>query len=569
MQKTTRYLEGRQLICAVVALNAANGISFIDLLGITAILPLVGISFNAEETIAWAATSQLIGATIGQCLLGYLSDLYSRRRMLQAATLLLAISAIACALSSYARSGPLLYTIRALAGVATGSVSNLVNIAQNDFLPVHRRGKYQGIQGVSVGLGSIVGVLAGAGFTANMGRWEALYYMEFGLALAAFALICLYVPANVQPPKGSDIRSTLREFDTYGILTGIGFIVPLLILMCQGSGFGADSPVTIALIVLMIICGMVFMYLGFQTRPVRPVIPFVLFRNRTITAIFVQNVLFGAVYYAFTYFVPLYLQTVREFSPLTASALFVPYFVTHGIWSTISGLIVSHLQNRGRKSYSYVLTFGFSVWTLAMGLLAWYSYSRTPSLGHFVGLEILVGLGTGSTFQNSIMAIRAQVTAEHNAVAVSARNVLRFFGGALGIAVSSVVLEERLKWTMPWRLEWISDTAFSRPPTGSLDAADRELAEVAYARAIAWVWYVAAGMVGLCMLLCFLVRDTRVVKTETKQTSRENLEAHTLELSRVPISSGKSDTLPEGTLCSGAISIKDTDVEGQSIKDEV
>lgn len=176
MQDTTKYLEGSKLIGAVIALNAANGISFIDLLGITAILPSIGVDFNATETIAWAATSQLIGATVGQCLLGYLSDLYSRRRMLQAATLLLAISALACALSNYAGSGALLYTIRAFSGVATGSVSNLVNIAQNDFLPVHRRGKYQGIQGMSVGLGSIVGVLAGAAFS-NMGRWEILYYM--------------------------------------------------------------------------------------------------------------------------------------------------------------------------------------------------------------------------------------------------------------------------------------------------------------------------------------------------------------------------------------------------------
>lgn len=558
LQDTTKYLEGKKLIGAVIALNAANGISFVDLLGITAILPRVGESFNAQGTIAWAATSQLIGATIGQCLLGYLSDLFSRRWMLQAATLLLAISALACALSSYAYSGPLFYTIRGFSGIATGSVSNLVNIAQNDFLPVHRRGKYQGIQGVSVGLGSIVGVLAGAGFTANVGRWEALYYMEFGLALGAFALICIYVPANINPPEWSAIRTTLSEFDTFGILTGTGFAIPMLILMCEGSGLGARSPVTISLIILMILCGAAFMFLGFRTRSVRPVIPFVLFRNRTIASILVQNILFGAVYYTFTYFVPLYLQTVREYSPLTGSALFVPYFVTHGAWSTISGLIVSHLQNTGKKSYSYVLTFGFCVWTLAMGFLAWYSHAQLRSIGPFVFFEILVGLGTGSTFQNSIMAIRAQVTAEHNAVAVSARNVLRFFGGALGIAISSIVMEERLKWTMPWRLEWISDSAFTRPPTGSLNTADRRLTEVAYAGAIAWVWYISTGMVGLCVLLCVLVRDKKGLKKEARDTGRDE-EAQTVEMSRVA-STVKED---EGNARSGEGSIKSVSVEEQ------
>ncbi|KAK4508815.1 hypothetical protein PRZ48_002554 [Zasmidium cellare] len=85
------------------------------------------------------------------------------------------------------------------------------------------------------------------------------------------------------------------------------------------------------------------------------------------------------------------------------------------------------------------------------------------------------------------MAIRSHGTSEHNAVAVSTRNVLRFFGGALGIAIFSVVLEERLKWTMPWRLEWVSDSAFSRTPQGELSPPDRVLVQHSYAGAISWV----------------------------------------------------------------------------------
>lgn len=332
----------------------------------------------------------------------------------------------------------------------------------------------------------------------------------------------------------------MKTFDTWGILSGAGFVIPTLIMMCQGSSLGSNSPITIVLIILIILCCSMFMYLGCKTRDVRPVIPFVLFRNPTIAAILVQNVLFGAAYYSFTYFVPLYLQVVRGLSPLMGSALFIPYFATHGIWSTISGLIVSYLQNRGQKSYSYVLTFGFCIWTLAMGVLAWYSSAQPPSIGPFIVFEILVGLGTGSTFQNSIMAIRAQVTAEHNAVAVSARNVLRFFGGALGIAVSSVVLEQRLKSTMPVRLEFISDSAFTRPQNANLTEDDLELTQHSYAGAIAWSWYVSTGMIGLCVLLCFLVKDNRKAPKAPPRPDRD-LEDQTVEMARVP-SEGDSDT---------------------------
>lgn len=348
------------------------------------------------------------------------------------------------------------------------------------------------------------------------------HHRETGLSAIAFALICLFVPPNVVPPKWNKIHTSLKTFDGLGILSGVGFVVPMLILMCQASSLKKRLPVLIALTVMSILFMAVFMLLGFRNRKVRPVVPFSLFRNRTIAAILVQNILFGAVYYGFTYFVPLYLQVVRGMQPMKGSALFVPYFVMHGVWSTVSGLIVSLLQNRGRKSYSYVLTFGFLVWTLAMGLLAWQSSMVDSSLGLFVLFEVFVGFGTGSVFQNSIMAIRAQVTSEHNAVAVSTRNVLRFFGGALGIAISSVVLENRLKYTMPWRLEWVSDSAFSRTPEKQLSPSDQVLVQHAYAGAIAWAWYISTCMIGMCVLLCLLIRDTQVPIAKPRQRQPVN-----------------------------------------------
>lgn len=143
------YLTGWKMLAAVISLNAANGVAFIDLLGVTAILPAVSVHFDSGGPIDWASTTQLIGATVGLAVLGYLSDVWSRRTMLLVALGLLAASALACGLSSYQQSTDLFCALRALSGIATGSVSNLVNIAQNDFLPERKRLKYQGIQGQS------------------------------------------------------------------------------------------------------------------------------------------------------------------------------------------------------------------------------------------------------------------------------------------------------------------------------------------------------------------------------------------------------------------------------------
>lgn len=145
----TGYLTGWKMFAAVISLNAANGVAFIDLLGVTAILPTVSVHFDSGGPIAWATTTQLIGATVGLAVLGYLSDVWSRRKMLLVALGLLAASALGSGLSSHQTSTDLFCALRTLSGVATGSVSNLVNIAQNDFLPEGKRLKYQGIQGQS------------------------------------------------------------------------------------------------------------------------------------------------------------------------------------------------------------------------------------------------------------------------------------------------------------------------------------------------------------------------------------------------------------------------------------
>lgn len=154
-EDTSKYLTGWKLVRVVISLNAANGVAFVDLLGVTAILPAVSDFFTDGGSIAWAATTQLIGATVGLAILGYLSDTWSRRLMLLISIALLTLSSLACGLSSFQHRTDLFCALRTFSGIATGSISNLVNIAQNDFLPEQKRLKYQGVQGMAVAVQSI------------------------------------------------------------------------------------------------------------------------------------------------------------------------------------------------------------------------------------------------------------------------------------------------------------------------------------------------------------------------------------------------------------------------------
>ncbi|KAI7104279.1 hypothetical protein KC352_g37328, partial [Hortaea werneckii] len=144
----TDILSGLCLFKAVLALNLTNALAFLDQMAISPLLPIIGEDLHAGGSITWALTSSL-------------SDDHGQPGLLLGGALL---------------------------GIANGSLSSLVNIAQNDFLTKERRPLFQGVQGTSVGLGSGIGFTTGAllarqGVASRFG-WQWQYLLESILAAA-------------------------------------------------------------------------------------------------------------------------------------------------------------------------------------------------------------------------------------------------------------------------------------------------------------------------------------------------------------------------------------------------
>ncbi|KAK5128371.1 hypothetical protein LTR85_003039 [Meristemomyces frigidus] len=528
----TNHLTGKPLALAVIALNFANAVAFMDILGIPVLLPVIAQHLNAAQTITWAATSQLVSATVGQCILGYISDLFGRKKMLQTALSLLMVGTLACGLCSLTKSAPLFYACRAITGVATGSISNLVNVAQNDFCTAKQRANLQGVQGASVALGSALGLLVSAALAQKDGgpvaTWQFLYYIECILAGVALLIISLCVPSKIATPSQQEVWKCIKTIDWAGILLGTATIVPALILLTEGRTFGFKSPACIALMVIAAMSCIGFLVTGF-TQPfkrygVRPIVPFHLFSNRTICMIYVQNILLGDAYYAFIVFFPMYWQLIAGFSPLKTASLMLPYLVTHGAWSTVSAKVVGMLAARhtGAKSFSYIFFLGFTLWAAAMLIFA--SVPHNMNVGAVVILEIMVGMGTGGVFQNSVNAIRTQVTAEDNAVAIGTRNVVRFFGGSMGTAISTTIMEVVARRELPSRLAYLAGSIFTKPDTNNLTPADKAAEHRAYSVGMRSVFLAAGIAISICLVLTFFIQDPGPAPKTKSQPSDSGLE---------------------------------------------
>lgn len=93
-------------------------------------------------------------------------------------------------------------------------------------------------------------------------------------------------------------------------------------------------------------------------------IPLRLHKDSAICAILIQNFIFDIVCYSHLYYLPIYYQNTRQFSPLSSAALTIPFVAGQAIFSILSGQYVSRT-----KRYGEVIWTGFALWTLGDGLI--------------------------------------------------------------------------------------------------------------------------------------------------------------------------------------------------------
>ena len=271
-----------------------------------------------------------------------------------------------------------------------------------------------------------------------------------------------------------------------------------------------------------------------------PMMPLHLFTNPAVCAILMQNFLYGIVYYSHLYYLPIYYQNVRGYSPLLSAALIVPMVVAQSLFSIESGQYVSRT-----KRYGEIIWSGYALWFLGSGLML--LLTRTTPKWHIIVFIIIEGMGVGHVFQPTLVAAQAHSRKSDRAVVISVRNFLRALGGALGLALSSAIFSNVLKGSLNSLSDPLPESvkqgilaAILRVPdlqaltesekTGVLDS----YMDASHAVFILWV-----PIMGVCLLLCFFIKDKGLTRKEEKPVIVQ--ERSTIEMDRDNEISGESD----------------------------
>ena len=502
----TQLLAKKELMFVFCIMSLALLVCFIDQNGIGVLLPSIARDLHAQSSITWAGTSALIANTVFQVLYGRLSDLFGRKNIMLSALVLLSLSDLGCGLSV---NSTMLYIFRGLAGIANGGITSLSMMIVSDVVTLQERGKYQGILGAMVGTGNAIGPLIAASFAIHL-TWRGLFYLLAPLIMFTVVASWRWLPTNM--PK-LDLKETIAKIDWLGLLTGTAAVILILIPTSQGGHAGTpwDSPEVIAMFTIGGICFIAFLFIEWKYAEL-PMVPLSMFRKASVSAMLAQSCLVGTSYYTYVYFLPLYFQNVRGMSPLLSAALQLPLVITQSIVSTLAGLYMSY-----RNRYIEIIWFGFGIWTLGAGLLV--LSDENIHIGWISFFLIIVGSGTGCVFQPTLVALQAHCSKAQRAVVTSNRNFVRMCGAAVGLAVSSAILANVLKASLPPRLSVVAESTFATPDLSGYSPDDQAAIKAAYTAASRAVFIWCVPLIGICFLLTVFVRDHGLVRKEEREAA--------------------------------------------------
>jgi DHA2 family methylenomycin A resistance protein-like MFS transporter len=345
---------------------------------------------------------------------GTLGDLYGRRRIFVLGIALFAAGTIVCAL---APNGPVLITGRAISGLGAALELPMSLVLLTLAYPEPKsRAHALGIWASCNGLAFIIGPTLG-GFLVDSAGWRSIFYLILPVCAAALLLTFLAVPESAEP-RG-------RKLDVTGQLLAIAALGGLAFAAIEGSHWGWLSPVILSIVALAFGAGVAFFIL--EARLTGGMVPVELFRHRVFSSALAVAALMTFGMYALLFLMPLYFQTVRGASALTAGLQMLPMSVSFLVVSQLSGALSNAIGPRA------IMTAGMACMGVGAVLLAFVEADTGFWLIALALVIVGIGLGLNTSPVNGVAV--AAVPKARSGTASGLLNTGRMIGATMGIAI--------------------------------------------------------------------------------------------------------------------------------------
>jgi EmrB/QacA subfamily drug resistance transporter len=426
-ESSQKRVTSRAANLALMLLVMAQFAMIIDASIVNVALPSIGVALHfSRADLSWVVNAYTLSFAGFLLLGGRLADLAGRRRMFIVGLVLFTAASLAGGL---AQSEGWLIAARTVQGLGAAIVSPAaLSILTTTFSEGAERNRALAIWSSVGGAATAVGVLLGGVLTTGLG-WEWVLFVNVPIGFA-----CVTLAPRLLGESRNDTGG--RSFDVLGAMAITAGLALLVYAFVDAVNVGWGSSQTLLKIAGAAV--LLILFVVIELRSSAPLMPFSIFRLRTLRGANVVALLIGASLFSMFFFISLYLQDVLGKSPIQTGLCFLP--LAFGI--IFASGAAAQLVNR--VGFKAPLIIGLLI---TSGGLAW--FSRAPVHGSFLadilGPELLVAAGLGFAFVSVTIAALTGTQPREAGLASGLINTTQWIGGALGLAVLATVADSRIQ----------------------------------------------------------------------------------------------------------------------------
>ena len=347
---------------------------------------------------------------------------FGRKRFLITSIVIFTVASFFC---GAANSLIIILLARLIQGAGGGALQPLSQAILTESFPPEKRGMAMGMFGLGVVVAPVLGPTLGGWLTDSF-SWRWAFYINIPIGVLAIFLIMRFVK---DPPYIKNANPGKLDSIGFGLLAvGLGCMQIILDRGQQDDWFGAVWLRWAFVIMIVCLGG----FLISQLTREKTLVDLAVFKNRNFTFGCVLIFMFGAAIYSAVTILPLYYQSLMDYSAWWAGLVVSPRGLGSIIAMPLVGLLVSRIDTR------ILVSTGFTIFACCS--LIWGTITMQVSPWSLTWPIVISGFSLGLVFVPLSVTTLGDLPPQSVGNGSGLYNLMRNIGGSIGISVAQTIL---------------------------------------------------------------------------------------------------------------------------------
>jgi EmrB/QacA subfamily drug resistance transporter len=481
----------------------------------TALPTIMSDLHGTQRQYTWVITASLLTMTISTPIWGKLSDLFSKKFLIQLSIVLFVAGSIGAGLS---QTVPVMMIFRAVQGVAMGGLIATAQSIMGAIIPPRERGRYSGYMGAVMAVSTVSGPLLGGVITDHI-NWRWCFFVCVPVAIVSLILLQITL-------KLPTVHRKVKIDYVGAVLIAIVAALPMLWVTFAGTDYAWiswQSALYLGGFLVAVVLAIIT-----ELKVSEPMVPIRLLNNSTTALMIIASIGVGVAMFGSSTFLTQYFQLAGGHTPTQAGLMTIPLIIAQMLTSTIGGQLVTRT---GR--WKPLMVFGSILLVIGLAGLSTIDH-ETPYWLVAISMAVM-GIGVGALIQNIVLAVQNTVDVRQIGATSATVSFFRSLGGAVGVAVLGALLANHVQSNVASGLKAAGVSAGGQAGA-DLDLSDlpgpiQAIVRAAYGDSFGLLFLIAAGFAVVTLIAVVLVKEVPLRTT--------------IELKPQPVADGVAEHLAE------------------------